>query len=141
VNVPVRPVVYAWRGPFTNQEVNELHAEAFDTRVFDEAEWNWQQLTMAHSLGWVTARRGQRLVGFVNVLWDGLVHAWIQDVMVSADAQHERIGVGLVHAARDGAAVAGCEYLHVDFDDDLRPFYIEACGFEPATGGLMRLRA
>jgi len=141
VKVPVRPVVYAWRGPFTNQEVNGLHAEAFDTRVFDEAEWNWQQLTEAYSLGWVTARRGQRLVGFVNVLWDGLVHAWIQDVMVSADARRERIGVGLVHAARDGAAVAGCEYLHVDFDDDLRPFYIEACGFVPAAAGLMRLRA
>jgi hypothetical protein len=61
--------------------------------------------------------------------------------MVSADARRERIGVGLVHAARDGAAVAGCEYLHVDFDDDLRPFYIEACGFVPAAAGLMRLRA
>lgn len=141
MNAPVRPVVHAWRGPFTNQEVNELHAEAFDTRVFDATECNWQQLTEAHSLGWVTARRGERLVGFANVLWDGLVHAWIQDVMVSADARRERIGVGVVHAARDGAAAAGCEYLHVDFDDDLRPFYFEACGFEPTNAGLMRLQA
>lgn len=33
--------VYEWRGTFTNQEVNTLHAEAFNTRVFDESEWNW----------------------------------------------------------------------------------------------------
>lgn len=137
----VQPVIHAWRGSFTNREVNELHAEAFDTRVFDQTEWNWQQLTTRYSLGWVTARRGHHLVGFVNVLWDGLVHAWIQDLMVSADARHQRIGAGLVHTARDGAAAASCEYLHVDFEDDLRPFYIEACGFEPTNAGLMRLRA
>lgn len=134
-------VAFAWRGHFTNREVNELHAEAFGTRVFDETEWNWQQLTQSHSLGWVTARRGETLAGFVNVLWDGLIHAWIQDLMVSDDARHEGIGVGLVHAARDGAAAAGCEYLHVDFDDGLRPFYIDGCGFEQAGAGLMRLQA
>lgn len=141
MNASVHPVVYAWRGFFTNQEVNELHAEAFDTRVFDETDWNWQQLTKTHSLGWVTARRGQHLVGFVNVLWDGLVHAWIQDLMVSADARRHRIGVSLVQASRDGAAAVGCEYLHVDFEETYAPFYIEACGFEPTNAGLMRLKA
>jgi hypothetical protein len=28
----------------------------------------------------------------------------------------------------------------VDFDDDLRPFYVDACGFTPASAGLMALR-
>ena len=41
--------------------------------------------------------------------------------------------------ARDGARAAGCEWLHVDFDDDLAPFYLEACGFRPARAGLMAL--
>ena len=132
-------VVFAWRDPFTNVEVNQLHAEAFDTRLFDESEWNWRELTARHSLGWVTARRGQELVGFVNVVWDGLVHAWIQDVMVAAASRHRRIGVGLVSRARDEAANAGCEFLHVDFDEHLRRFYIEECGFQPAYAGLMRL--
>jgi hypothetical protein len=45
----------------------------------------------------------------------------------------------LVQAARDGAQAAGCEFLHVGFDDDLRPFYINACGFAPTLGGLMEL--
>jgi hypothetical protein len=75
----------------------------------------------------------------VNVVWDGLVHAWIQDVMVGVDSRSERIGVGLVHAARDATQAAGCEWLHVDFDEHLRSFYIDACGFTPTHGGLMEL--
>ncbi len=66
---------YQWRGTFTNREVNALHAEAFSTRVFDESEWNWLELAGRHSLGWMVARDGDDLAGFVNVLWDGLVHA------------------------------------------------------------------
>jgi len=27
----------------------------------------------------------------------------------------------------------------VDFDDDLAPFYFDACGFEPTPAGLIRL--
>jgi GNAT superfamily N-acetyltransferase len=129
----------AWRGGFTNAEVNKLHAEAFETRVFDDAEWNWEDLTARHSLGWVTARDGVSLVGFANVLWDGLMHAWIQDVMVAGSARRRGIGVALVEATRDGAREAGCEYLHVDFDDDLRDFYFGACGFKPTNGGLIDL--
>jgi len=132
-------VNFAWRGVFTNAEVNELHAEAFETRVFDESEWNWRDLTERHSLGWVTARDGGSLVGFVNVVWDGLIHAWIQDVMVARSARRRGIGVALVEASRDGAQEAGCEFLHVDFDDHLRDFYFGACGFRPTNGGLIEL--
>jgi GNAT superfamily N-acetyltransferase len=134
------PVVYSWRGEFTNPEVNELHAEAFETRVFDESEWNWREQVERHSLGWVLAREeGLHLVGFVNVPWDGLVHAWIQDEMVAESARHRGIGKGLISLAADEARKAGCEWLHVDFEDDLRSFYIEACGFTPTNAGLIRL--
>lgn len=133
------PAQYEWRGLFTNEEVNELHAEAFETRVFESSEWNWEDLTCRHSLGWVTARINGTLVGFVNVLWDGLVHAWIQDLMVATSARHGRIGTDLVRASRDGAKQARCEWLHVDFDDALKPFYYDACGFQSSNAGLMRL--
>jgi GNAT superfamily N-acetyltransferase len=132
-------IAYAWCGAFTNREINELHAEAFDTRTFDDDEWDWEHLTAEHSLGWVVARHGAELVGFVNVLWDGLVHAWIQDVMVAGSIRRRGVGVGLVGAARGGAAAAGCEWLHVDFDDELRGFYYDACGFRPTNGGLIEL--
>ena len=132
-------ITFEWRGAFTSAEVNALHAEAFETPVFDESEWNWAELVQRHSLGWVVARDGADLVGFVNVLWDGLVHAWLQDVMVATKARGQGIGTALVRQARDGAKAAGCEYLHVDFDDHLSTFYYDACGFTPAKAGLITL--
>jgi KaiC/GvpD/RAD55 family RecA-like ATPase len=51
--------------------------------IFDNAP----ELVHRHSLGWVVAREGAELVGFVNVLWDGLVHAWLQDTMVAVRAR------------------------------------------------------
>lgn len=133
-------VSIAWRGAFTNDEIHALHAVAFGTRLFTAAEWNWVEQVERYSLGWVVARDpGGRFVGFANVLWDGLVHAFVEDVMVDESVRHRGVGVRVVHAARDGAAAAGCEYLHVGFDDELREFYVDACGFEPTGGGLIEL--
>jgi len=129
-----------WRGVFANAEVNALHAEAFHTRVFSDEEWDWRTIVEAHSLGWVVARdESGALVGFVNVITDGVVHAWIQDVMVAAAAAHQGVGTQLVKASADAARAAGCEYLHVDFGPELTPFYIGACGFTPSPAGLLDL--
>jgi GNAT superfamily N-acetyltransferase len=132
---------FGWRGEFRSDEVNVLHAEAFGTRVYTTEEWDWKALADRHSLGWVVARADDlALIGFVNVLWDGLVHAWIQDTMVADAARHQNIGTRLIAEAQTGAAAAGCEWLHVDFDDDLGEFYFGACGFTPTHAGLMRLQ-
>jgi GNAT superfamily N-acetyltransferase len=134
-------VTFAWRGPFSSTEANALHAEAFGTRAFTDEEWDWATLVERHSLGWVTARDGDGvLVGFVNIVWDGAVHAWLQDTMVAASARRQGVGTALVASAVDGARDAGCDYLHVDFGDHLEPFYFDACGFTPTTAGLLELR-
>ena len=130
-------IEYEWRGAFGNDEFHVLHAEAFETRVFDD---DWVALTERHSLGWVTAKDGDQFVGFVNVIWDGLVHAWIQDVMVAKSHRGKGIATRLVAIAGEHATEAGCEWLHVDFDDELRPFYFEACGFKPTNAGLIALQ-
>jgi GNAT superfamily N-acetyltransferase len=130
---------YEWRGEFANGEINALHAEAFETRVFDDAEWDWVGQVNAHSLGWVVARSDGAMVGFVNVVWDGLLHAWLQDTMVASASRGNAIGTELVAAARNGAKDAGCDWLHVDFDPDLASFYIGACGFTPTSAGLIEL--
>ncbi len=126
----------AWRGPFTDDELNLLHAEGFGHPVL---EIGWSARLHRHSLGWVCARQSGDLVGFVNVAWDGGVHAFLLDTVV-AGARH-RTGVGrvLVAAAVAGARAAGCEWLHVDFEERLRPFYVEACGLVPTEAGLVRL--
>jgi hypothetical protein len=53
-----------WRGEFANEEMNTLHAEAFGHPVLDV---DWVGQVRAHSLGWVKAREGRELIGFVNV--------------------------------------------------------------------------
>ena len=127
---------YDWRGEFENGEVNALHAEAFEHRVLDD---DWRAQVERHSLGWVCARDGGELVGFVNVIWDGGVHAFVLDTMVAKRARGRGVGRRLVELCVDGARAAGCEWLHVDFDDELRPFYFDACGFTPVPAGLIRL--
>lgn len=139
--MPEGNIEFQWRGAFANLEIHALHAEAFETRLYDESEWNWVELCHRYSLGWVVAREGGgRFVGFVNVLWDGFVHAYLEDVMVAADTRHRGVGEGLIRCAREGATAAGCDFLHVSFEERLRPFYIEACGFAPCGSGLLELR-
>jgi GNAT superfamily N-acetyltransferase len=133
------PVSYEWRGSFENGEVNALHAEAFETRVYSDGEWKWNDLLAKHSLGWVIARDGIRLVGLVNVAWDGFTHAWIQDTMVANEDRGRGIGTQMIEIVRSECQKAGCEWLHVDFDEDLGKFYIQSCGFTPTTAGLIRL--
>lgn len=127
---------YEWRGRFDNAEVNVLHAEGFAHRVLDD-DW-WGQVTR-HSLGWVCARDGADLVGFVNVAWDGGVHAFVLDTLVAGPVRRRGVGRELVARAVEGSRAAGCEWLHVDFDDHLRPFYFDSCGFRPTDAGLIRL--
>ena len=134
---PLVEIAYEWRGSFTNDELNALHAEAFEHRVLDD---DWVGQVEQHSLGWVCARASGALVGFVNVPWDGGLHAFILDTVVAQRAGRRGIGTQLVAVAAEEARAAGCEWLHVDFDDHLRPFYFEACGFTPTNGGLIALR-
>ncbi|MGW1125683.1 GNAT family N-acetyltransferase [Streptomyces sp. NPDC002526] len=130
-------ITYEWRGDFENGAVDALHAEAFGHA---QGDTDWRTRLHRHSLGWVCARRGDRLVGFVNVAWDGGVHAFVLDTMVAPDLRNTGTGTGLVAAAVGGARAAGCEWLHVDFEEHLRPFYFDACGFRPTDAGLIALR-
>jgi N-acetylglutamate synthase-like GNAT family acetyltransferase len=125
-----------WRGDFENVEVNALHAEGFSHAVLDD---DWEQQLHEHSLGWVCARDADRLVGFVNVAWDGSLHAFLLDTLVVADARQRGIGTRLIAVAQAEARAAGCEWLHVDFEEHLRPFYFDACGFVSTTAGLIAL--
>lgn len=129
-------VAFSWRGDFANAEVNALHAEAFGHPVIAD---DWNRQVREHSLGWVCARDDGELVGFVNVAWDGGIHAFILDTMVASRVRGRGIGTELVAVATTGTRAAGCEWLHVDFDDHLKRFYFDNCGFTPTSGGLIGL--
>ena len=125
-----------WRGSFENAAVNALHAEGFGGHV---GGTDWRAQVEQHSLGWVCAWRGSELAGFVNVAWDGGRHAFILDTVVAAGARRNGVGTGLIATAIEHARAAGCEWLHVDFEDRLATFYFQACGFTPTSAGLIAL--
>ena len=135
-------ITYVVRGTVTNEELNALFSAGGPgagwppwQRCPDASDW---QPVLAKSLAYVTARRHETLVGFVNVAWDGRVHAFLLDTRVHPEERHRGIGVALVGAAARAAAEAGCEVLHVDYHASLAPFYA-ACGFQPTPAGLLDL--
>ena len=101
---------------------------------------DWVAQVERHSLGWVTARDGDLLVGFVNVAWDGAIHAFILDTIVAAS--HRRHGIG-DRAGRRGhrrahgrPAASGCTSTSTT---SCASFYFDACGFTPTNAGLIPL--
>lgn len=128
---------YRWRFPISDDEVNAL------TRSYGgNTEAGWWDRIRPHSLGWATAHLADgTAVGFVNVAWDGGDHAFLLDTKTRLDLQRRGIATNLVRLATKHAKLAGCEWLHVDFDDAARlaSFYFDACGFRPTTAGLIRL--
>jgi hypothetical protein len=90
-------ISYQWRGDFASAEVEALHADGFGRAPADH---DWKAQVQQHSLGWVCARRGGELAGFVNVAWDGGVHAFILDTVVAGPLRRYGVGTRLVEVAR-----------------------------------------
>jgi ribosomal protein S18 acetylase RimI-like enzyme len=133
--VTVDGVTYSWRGPLTDAEmVGLVRAHGGDAMP------GWWDRIRGHSLGWVTARAPDgEVIGFVNVAWDGGDHAFLLDPKTHGGFQRQGIGARLIEIAAGHAKTAGCEWLHVDFDSGLEPFYFDACGFRPTPAGLIHL--
>jgi GNAT superfamily N-acetyltransferase len=130
-------IEFEWRGEISDAELVAL-TESHD----GNAEVGWWDRIRPYSLGWVTARLvNGEAAGFVNVAWDGGAHAFLIDTKVRADLQRRGIGTNLVRVASQHTKQAGCEWLHVDFDDHLRGFYFDACGFKSTNAGLIGLHS
>jgi GNAT superfamily N-acetyltransferase len=93
---------------------------------------------LPRSLAHLGAYDEGRLIGFVNIAWDGGIHAFILDTCVHPDLRRRGIATALVSEAVRVARARGAEWLHVDFEPHLQGFYA-ACGFAPTAAGLIRL--
>ncbi|MCI1020264.1 GNAT family N-acetyltransferase [Microbacterium sp. C5A9] len=120
-----------------DQALSELHHRAFGSDSTAVVPWT-ARLTR-YSLCWVTAEDESGLIGFVNVVGDGGVHAFVIDTTVLPARQGEGIGRRLIEVAVATARSLGCEWLHVDFEPDLAAFYLGTCGFRSTKAGLIRL--
>jgi predicted N-acetyltransferase YhbS len=65
-------------------------------------------------------------------------HAFLLDTAVAPDRQ--RLGIGRLLVARglEEAHIAGCAWVHVDYEQHLSGFYA-ACGFTPTAAGIRYL--
>jgi ribosomal protein S18 acetylase RimI-like enzyme len=116
-----------------NEALNELFAAAWPGHT----ETDFRPM-LTHSLAYVCAYAGPRLIGFVNLAWDGGIHAFLLDTTVHPEFQRRGIGQALVRHAIQVAKDRAVIWLHVDFEPHLLGFY-RACGFRPTEAGLMHL--
>jgi ribosomal protein S18 acetylase RimI-like enzyme len=126
-------IEYRVRAALDNEALNALYAVAWPAHTGFDFE-----PVLSRALTYVFARDGERLVGSVHVAWDGAQHAFLLEPTVHPEYRHRGIGRELVRRAADASRAAGCEWLHVDYEAELTPFY-EACGFSPTTAGLLKL--
>jgi GNAT superfamily N-acetyltransferase len=124
-------VVLRVNADLSSEALHELFVAAWRT---DEGK----RFDLDRSLCWVSAHLGERLVGFVNVVGDGGVHAFVLDTTVHPDFHRHGIGLELVRYAAEEAREQGAEWLHVDYEPEHAPFYLR-CGFRPTPAGLLHL--
>ena len=112
--------------------------DALFTNAWGAASPGYVTRVLGRSLAHAGAYDGERLVGFVNVAWDGGAHAFLLDTCVATTHRRRGIASELVRVATELARARGAVWLHVDFEPHLEAFY-RACGFRPTLAGLIAL--
>ena len=127
-------ISYLISPPTGNPELNALFAAAWPHHAASDF-----QPILARSLAYVCARAAGELIGFVNLAWDGGIHAFLLDTTVHPAWGRRGIGRSLVGQAVAVARERGMEWVHVDYEAELEGFYRD-CGFQPTLAGLIRLQ-
>jgi len=127
-------LVYRISPALTNDELNALHDASWQDHTWQDFE-----PVLNRSLAFVCAYQEGRLIGFVNLAWDGGEHAFILDTLVHPEFRRRGVGRELVRRAVAEAEERGLKWVHVDFEPHLQNFY-EGCGFRDTAAGLIRLK-
>jgi GNAT superfamily N-acetyltransferase len=126
-------IQYRTNPPVTNDELNTLFAASWPDHLGRDFS-----PVLERSLAYVCAYDQNRLIGFVNLAWDGGIHAFILDTTVHPAVRRQGIGQALVEHAAAVAQERAIEWLHVDYEPHLQAFY-QQCGFQPTQAGIRRL--
>ena len=117
----------------TDEQLNDLFSVSWPGHITSSF-----RTVLSSSLVYVCAFQETRLVGYVNVAWDGRSHAFILDPTVHPMYRRRGIGGQLVVSAIAAAREHGVAWVHVDFEPHLREFYVR-CGFRPTEAGVIDL--
>ena len=89
-------VMYSVNPSITSEALNRLFSDSWDG--FQPGNFD---AVLSHSLAFVCAFYERRLVGYVNVAWDGGIHAFLLDTTVHPSVRRQGIGTELVRRAVD----------------------------------------
>jgi ribosomal protein S18 acetylase RimI-like enzyme len=116
--------------------VTPLEIEDLRAAVGWERLENKYEKILANSYTHFTLRKDNRLVGFVNVISDGICDAFLVDLMVDPSARRRGIARALVDAAIAALTADGIKCIQVTFDPELESFYRDR-GFHIFKGGII----
>ncbi len=112
---------YEYSPKLTPQQVAELRLSVgWDGRV------EKYKKKLGKSYLWVACFDNQKLVGYADVVSDGVDDAYIRDVIVQPDYQHRGIGTKLLGMITKRIRSDGIKMVHVIFDPSLEAFYRQA---------------
>jgi len=80
-----------------------------------------------------TRRFCERRLGRLLACLDSRPHGCV-------DRETPGVGTHLLQEARDESSKAGYEWLHGDFEEPLAALYMDACGSEESSAGLLNLK-
>ena len=126
-------ITYSINLPLENTMLNELFSSAWGKSYNIDF-----QAELEAAMCYICAFDDAKLIGFVKLISDAGVHAFLLDTSVHEDYKHRGIGQELVARAVALAKERGCQWVHVDFEDHLESFY-QKCGFRPTKAGLIKL--
>lgn len=102
--------------------------------------WNGMESSYIKSLEnsyfYICCYDENNLIGFLDVVSNGVTDAYIQDVIVHPDYQRKGIGTNLINTAIDKLKQDHIYAISVLFDEELAPFY-KRFGFNIMMAGQM----
>jgi GNAT superfamily N-acetyltransferase len=118
-------------GPVRSSEVEDLRQLV----GWDQMSGCYERI-LAGSYAYFSARQDDALIGFVNVISDGVADALLVDLMVHPNYQRLGLGQALVQAAIQALKADGIRCIEVIFEPRLESFYRQ-CGFHMMQAGII----
>jgi len=117
--------------PVTLDEINTLRSSV----GWDLVDETYNQVLERGYTHYSVRVRGQ-LVGFVNVLSDGIGNAFLVDLVIHRDHQRDRIGTAVVKRAVRDMTDDGVQCIEVTFNPENESFY-RSIGFHIFKAGII----
>lgn len=125
-------LTYKQTKTMNREQLEQLYSDVGWTAYTKDMDMLEQALLQ--SLDVITAWDGERLVGLVRTIGDGLTIVYIQDILVLNDYQNKGIATQLIQTILQKHAAVRQKVLLTEEAPDVRHFY-EKNGFESCDKG------